>query len=50
MGGMKILEEKFAVVGSNRNHADFKDLYEVLDLTASASGDEIKNVYKKLAV
>lgn len=50
MGGMKILEEKFSVVGKNRNQADFKDLYEVLDLSSSATNDDIKKVYKKLAV
>ena len=50
MGSMKYMEERFAVIGKNRNNDNFKDLYEVLQVDPSVSAGEIKQQYKKLAV
>ena len=50
MGGMKMLEERFASVGRNRNQEGYRDLYEILNLDSSVSNQEIKKQYKKLAV
>lgn len=50
MGGMKYMEERFAVIGRNRNKENFRDYYQVLELEPSVSNLDIKKQYKKLAV
>lgn len=50
MGGMKYMEERFAVIGKNRNKENFRDYYEVLELESSVSNIDIKKKYKTLAV
>jgi preprotein translocase subunit Sec63 len=50
MGGMKYMEERFAVIGRNRNKENFRDFYQVLELEPSVSNLDIKKQYKKLAV
>ena len=39
---MKYMEERFAVIGKNRNQDNFKDLYEVLQVDPSVDAAEIK--------